>query len=237
MGVSGRVFGEIPLIPFEEGGHVAGDDVNFAPNLFALTWPQPTDAEVRVDAMEHPLEKFLIRLPRSRQNRFPVLGKTANQSIARRQRIQRSGIYILPGDSFGTPNLPRGVAGCCGPVGGRHRRQRAQQEDEAVADVVVGGLGRAQAGESADPNAGLCPVCLGRVGRRVVRGQLEVYLIGPGGDGVGDDNAVGQDGCQMQAASVIIRGEELRAVGDGSLRPVACVGGGSAKGFEIVDVD
>ena len=89
------MFGDVHFIPSPQCGRVVGDDVDPASDRPGLSGREPADAKVAVDAADHALEQFLVRLPGCSENELVVRTEAADQSVAGGVRVQGARVDVV----------------------------------------------------------------------------------------------------------------------------------------------
>ena len=221
------------MVSLEQCFFVVFDDVDFAANLERLSRLEAAQPKVTVQTANDALKQFLIRLEGCGENHPVVRAVTTDQPVAGYVGMQRPRVHVRTRHARSGPNLPGNVPRLGGPALSGHHRAFAVEVDETLFDVgvLVRGDVRTGAGEFSHADAGLCPMRLGALVGRIVRGELEINLVMLSGDDVFHRYPVAHLAVQFDLRPVGASGDQTRFVADhcvftpvGRLRVIPAVG-------------
>src|SRR5262245_24730935 len=127
----GYLFGllrEIFFVAANEPRDVGRDNVDLAANVLGLARREAAESKVAMQAQDHALKNFLIRLPGDGHDLLLVAGKATAKATRRHKRAERSRNDIIAIDTLRGVHLPRHISGLFSPGFRRQAVKLAIQE-------------------------------------------------------------------------------------------------------------
>ena len=193
---------------------------------------ESSNVRIVVQTDDHALKQLLSFVPGHRQQVFVVPGKAADEIVDRRIGADGARVYVVEVDSFGNINLTAMINRFLGPARFVERGQAAPGVDKTFGDVV----GLIATGETIHPQARLKPLNIREPVTHVFHGEPKIHLILARVNVVQNLDVRLDERPEPKSSAVLVRGNQLRAVRNGRLMPIAMRRAAAAKGFEIQSI-